>query len=244
MRTKNRTRLAKKSFVAVLSIVVVPCAALLSESAVAGAAVSYPYQVIAPGGALHERSAPSTSAPLIGSLPNAAGINIVCQTLGSSVNGSSVWDQLDNSSYVSDYYTSTPNVGTWSPPIPQCSSSPAPAPAAQSLQVPGQPGTPLSGPTSIGQGLQNLSIPPGTPVTTYQGTPPSSGFTLCTDLFEDNCQPFIDPADGSSSGADANAVTQDAPDAASAAEEGTSAYTNASGTFWGDVVQFLSDLPI
>ena len=82
--------------------------------------VSYQYTVVAPGGSLNERSAPSTSATLTGSLPNGALINIVCQTTGSVVNGSSIWDKLDNGFYVSDYYTSTPNVGTWSPPIPQC----------------------------------------------------------------------------------------------------------------------------
>jgi surface antigen len=51
-------------------------------------------------------------------------IDIVCQTTGETVYGrnaaSAIWDRLSDSSYVSDYYTDTPNVGTWSPPIPRC----------------------------------------------------------------------------------------------------------------------------
>jgi len=85
-----------------------------------GAPTSYQYYVVAPGGTLNERSAPATSATLDGTLPNGTAINIVCQTTGSTVSGSSIWDKLANGYYVSDYYTSTPNVGTWSPPIPQC----------------------------------------------------------------------------------------------------------------------------
>ncbi|MCU1454603.1 MAG: hypothetical protein JWN46_2749 [Acidimicrobiales bacterium] len=81
---------------------------------------SYTYHVVAPGGSLNERSAPSTSATYEGTLPNGATINIVCQTSGSSLNGSSIWDRLTNGYYVSDYYTSTPNFATWSPPIPHC----------------------------------------------------------------------------------------------------------------------------
>jgi hypothetical protein len=51
-------------------------------------------------------------------------VDIVCQTLGETVsNGyasSAVWDRLTDGGYVSDFYIDTPNIGTWSPPIPRC----------------------------------------------------------------------------------------------------------------------------
>ena len=80
----------------------------------------YTYKVVNPGGTLNERTAPSTSATVVGSLPNGATINIVCQTTGTNVQGSVIWDKLTNNYYVSDYYTSTPGNKTWSPPIPRC----------------------------------------------------------------------------------------------------------------------------
>jgi hypothetical protein len=81
---------------------------------------SYTYNVVAPNGTLNERTSPSTGAALVGSLPNGAPIHIVCQTSGSNVQGSVIWDKLTNNYYVSDYYTSTPGNMTWSTPIPRC----------------------------------------------------------------------------------------------------------------------------
>lgn len=44
--------------------------------------------------------------------------------MGEAVTGrhatSAVWDRLGDGTYVSDYYTDTPAVGTWSAPIPRC----------------------------------------------------------------------------------------------------------------------------
>ena len=51
-------------------------------------------------------------------------VDILCQTTGEPVHGlhatSPIWDKLTNGTYVSDYYTDTPNVGVYSPPIPHC----------------------------------------------------------------------------------------------------------------------------
>ena len=81
---------------------------------------------------LNERSAPSTSAAVVGSLPYHSTIAIACQTTGSSVNGSAIWDKLSTGPFVSDYYVNTPNVGTYSPGLPQCTiGSPAPPPPAR-----------------------------------------------------------------------------------------------------------------
>ncbi|HEV8064024.1 MAG TPA: CHAP domain-containing protein [Acidimicrobiales bacterium] len=79
----------------------------------------YVYNVsgVAPG-TLHERSGPGTSYAIVGNLANGAAIDIVCQTTGTDVKGTDIWDKLTNGSYVSDDYTTTPNFDTWSPPIP------------------------------------------------------------------------------------------------------------------------------
>jgi hypothetical protein len=79
----------------------------------------YPYNVAGVGsGSLHERTGPSVNDAIVGNLANGAVIDITCQTTGSVVNGSDIWDKLTNGTYVSDYYTTTPNFDTWSPPIP------------------------------------------------------------------------------------------------------------------------------
>lgn len=60
----------------------------------------------------------------LGSLPEGADADVVCQAMGETVsNGyasSAVWDKLTSGAWVSDFYLNTPNIGTWSPPIPQC----------------------------------------------------------------------------------------------------------------------------
>jgi uncharacterized protein YraI len=70
------------------------------------------------------RQGPTTSSAIVGSLPGNTTIEIVCQTVGSNVNGSTIWDQLTGGAYVSDWYTTTPVVGDYSPGIPQCSGAP------------------------------------------------------------------------------------------------------------------------
>jgi hypothetical protein len=79
----------------------------------------YAYNVtgVAPG-TLHERSGPGTNYSITGNLANGATIDIVCQTTGTSVHGTDIWDKLTNNSYVSDDYTTTPVFDNWSPPIP------------------------------------------------------------------------------------------------------------------------------
>jgi uncharacterized protein YraI len=79
------------------------------------------------------RAGPGTGFPLRGALPGGAPIDIACQTVGTSVNGSTIWDQLIDGRYVSDWYTTTPSVGDYSPGIPQCQGAPAdPHPAVSS----------------------------------------------------------------------------------------------------------------
>lgn len=65
------------------------------------------------------------SFKMAGSLHEGQEVNILCQALGEVVVGqnggsSSIWDRLDSRAFVSDYYISTPNVGTYSPPLSPC----------------------------------------------------------------------------------------------------------------------------
>jgi hypothetical protein len=78
--------------------------------------------------ALAEWSGPGiASFRMVGSLHEGQAVNILCQAPGEVVAGqnggsSSIWDRLDSGAFVSDYYISTPNVGTYSPPLPLCKS--------------------------------------------------------------------------------------------------------------------------
>lgn len=79
---------------------------------------------------LNERVAPSTASAVTGSLSYHSPIAISCQTEGTDVNGSVIWDRLTNGSYVSDYYVSTPLVGRFSPGLARCGGdTPSPTPA-------------------------------------------------------------------------------------------------------------------
>jgi surface antigen len=94
----------------------------------ADAATGYgPYVTVA-SPSLNERSAPSTSAGVVGSLPYHATIYIACQTSGSLVGQSTVWDMLTNGAYISDYWTNTPGMNTWTTSIPRCTTTPPPPP--------------------------------------------------------------------------------------------------------------------
>ena len=89
----------------------------------------YVYGTCADGACgLHVRSGPGYSSyALVGSLAEGAEVNVVCQALGETVgpspttgNSSAIWDMLTGGGWVSDLYLTTPDVGTWSPPIPHC----------------------------------------------------------------------------------------------------------------------------
>lgn len=60
----------------------------------------------------------------LGSLPEGAEADVTCQAMGQTVsNGyysSAIWDKLLTGAWVSDFYLDTPNIGVFSPPIPQC----------------------------------------------------------------------------------------------------------------------------
>jgi hypothetical protein len=73
---------------------------------------------------LKVHTAPQVSAPVTHVIADGTQVDIVCQTRGDMVsNGhysSAIWDRQTDGTWVSDFYVDTPNIGTWSPPIPQC----------------------------------------------------------------------------------------------------------------------------
>jgi hypothetical protein len=83
---------------------------------------TYTYQVYHTGGVgLKMRAGPGTGYAHLGTLPDGAAVHIVCQAHGQRVlPGSNIWNRLSNGAWVYDWYTSTPRVGAFSPPIPRC----------------------------------------------------------------------------------------------------------------------------
>jgi uncharacterized protein YraI len=78
---------------------------------------SYPYQVTS---TLNERTGPGSGYSVPRTLSSGALAWIYCQRSGSAVNGTSVWDRLQDTYYVSDYYVATPSKTSYSAPIPRC----------------------------------------------------------------------------------------------------------------------------
>jgi hypothetical protein len=79
---------------------------------------TFPYQVTA--STLNERTGPGSSYSSPRTLSSGALAWVYCQRSGSAVGTTSVWDRLDDSYYVSDYYVATPSKTTYSSPIPRC----------------------------------------------------------------------------------------------------------------------------
>jgi hypothetical protein len=89
---------------------------------------AYRYRVTgtceAGGCGLADWSGPRTTAfaPIAAANENQV-VPIICQTAGQSITGangisSSIWDELSDGAFVSDYYIDTPNEGIFSRPIP------------------------------------------------------------------------------------------------------------------------------
>jgi uncharacterized protein YraI len=83
------------------------------------ATVGYAYQITSLA-SLNGRSGPKTSTPIMQTYAPAATVGVVCQTAGTKIGTTSVWDKLTDGNYVSDYYVSTPSNTTYSAPLPRC----------------------------------------------------------------------------------------------------------------------------
>ena len=69
---------------------------------------------------LNARRGPSTASSVAKTYSNGATLAVICQTPGSLVGSTSVWDKLTDGTYVTDLYVSTPSKTTYSPPLPRC----------------------------------------------------------------------------------------------------------------------------
>jgi uncharacterized protein YraI len=84
------------------------------------ATVGYAYKVTS-GSTLNGRSGPKTSAAVVASYASGATVTVICQTPGSTVGSTAVWDKLSDGNYVSDAYVSTASSTGYTAPIPRCS---------------------------------------------------------------------------------------------------------------------------
>ena len=83
------------------------------------ATVGYAYQITSLA-SLNGRSGPKTSTPIMQTYAPGATVGVVCQTAGTKIGTTSVWNKLTDGNYVSDYYVSTPSNTTYSAPLPRC----------------------------------------------------------------------------------------------------------------------------
>jgi surface antigen len=111
------------------------CSALVATAVVstrAGAATTVAYQITMPGstsGLVNQRSGPGTNYPVVGTLSVGTTIDVVCQSTGTDIFGTSIWYQLSDGDYVTGYYTNLSTVTDAASPIPACTTTPAlPAP--------------------------------------------------------------------------------------------------------------------
>ncbi|MFC0678674.1 glycoside hydrolase domain-containing protein [Lysobacter korlensis] len=66
------------------------------------------------------RRGPTTSNTIAKRYEPGATVQVICQTAGSKVGSSTVWDLLADGYYVPDYYISTPSNTGYSRPLPRC----------------------------------------------------------------------------------------------------------------------------
>ena len=81
------------------------------------ATTAFPYQATA---SVRARSGPGPAYPLVKVYAKDDVVPVVCQTPGPAVGSSKVWDKLNNGSYVTDYYVSTPSNTGYSVPVTRC----------------------------------------------------------------------------------------------------------------------------
>jgi surface antigen len=125
-----RTALLRRTATLVTSAAIAAGGASMLAAPAHAAGGYGPYVTVA-SPSLSARTAPSTSATVVQQLAYHSTIYIACQTSGTSVGGSVVWDRLTSGVYVFDYWTNTPGYLTWTTSIPRCgTTAPAPAPTA------------------------------------------------------------------------------------------------------------------
>jgi uncharacterized protein YraI len=69
---------------------------------------------------IRARTGPGPSYPLVKTYPKGTDLPVVCQTPGPATKTTTVWDKLNDGSYVTDFYVSTPSKTSYSAPITRC----------------------------------------------------------------------------------------------------------------------------
>ena len=82
------------------------------------ATIAYSYLVTS--GPVASRKGPGNSYPMVKVFPSGANVTVVCQAAGTTVHQTKVWDKLTDSTYIPDYYVSTPSATGYSPPVTRC----------------------------------------------------------------------------------------------------------------------------
>lgn len=83
------------------------------------ATVAYTYRVTS-STTLNARSGPAASYPVRRTYAPGAALRVACQTTGSRVGTTGVWDQLADGTYVTDFYVSTASNTGFTGPLPRC----------------------------------------------------------------------------------------------------------------------------
>jgi surface antigen/uncharacterized protein YraI len=89
---------------------------------------TYRHHIVNAPSGVNARKGPDTSFPVAHGLANNSAIDITCQVQGQVVNGTNIWNQLADGTFVSDFYCDTPYFNKFSPPIPVCQGAPQPSP--------------------------------------------------------------------------------------------------------------------
>src|SRR5215469_14099636 len=87
---------------------------------------TYQHHIVNAPEGLNARKGPGTAFPVVRLIPNGGAIDITCQVHGEVVNGSNIWNQLADGSFVTDFYCDTANFNAFSPPIPVGKDAPQP----------------------------------------------------------------------------------------------------------------------
>lgn len=108
---------------------------LIAALATSGIAASPAQAVAGPsaaGSGLALRSAPSPAAAVITRFTDGQPLDIECQTTGTVVNGSAIWDKISGTQgYVSDYFVNGTPYAVFDSRLPRCGTPVQPAPPAQ-----------------------------------------------------------------------------------------------------------------
>src|SRR5262249_21241518 len=94
----------------------------------AAATSTYPHHIVNAPAGVTARKGPGTGFPVVRLIPNSSPTHLTCELHGEVVNGSNIWNELADGSFVTDFYCDTPNFNAFSPPIPVCKDAPQPSP--------------------------------------------------------------------------------------------------------------------